>query len=505
VPGPLGWVLLGALALGIWGGLLRKNAQQLAGPVSVLGDGKDDKLVKVLRVAVLRNLDEPGAAPGASPTNPVTNLLDVVGGPVGQISKILDVVYKIAGRRYGYEVATDVTPADQPGASAASVGQVGKDGASDGPTTVLVKLKSIVGERTLASQVFTRATAEQAVRTAGLWAAGQILQMSSRVPSWAAWNAHTAEALSTAFAEDPALPQLEAAVKDAPGSGLLLAMLGHRYELAGRRFDAIDMYARAVAAHPRYLVARYRLGAALAGLRDDAEWQQSQALEREALLRSLQRAAVALHISVLDLTAPAKGQLSQQELFMNLARRFLDELRVDTRLWHRLVCAFRRSERDSVAPLQLIQWGDPGARFHPVVKSVCLAYAPAKDFDAGKLIGYASRPRRWWQVSYNAACGLAYQLPLPIPPDHPDPHEEMDPARAAREEQRRARREQERADRAGAIASQTDVALRMLEQSLLKPGIEQLNANWVTEDVDLDRLHGNARFGQFVRQLRTGA
>jgi hypothetical protein len=460
VPGPLGWVLLGALALGIWGSLLRKNAQQLAGPVSVQGDDKTDaKLLTVLRVAVLRNLAEPGAAPGAGTTNAVTDLIGIAGGALGPVGKIVDVVSKVAGRRYGYEVTMDVTSADT----------------TAGPTTVLIKLKSIAGEQTFATGVFERDTGEAAVRTAGLWAAGRILERSSRIPSWAAWNADTAGALSTAYQEAPTAGQLELAVKNAPGSGLLLAMLGQQYELTGgHRVEAIEMYARAVAAHPRYLVARYRLGAALATMRDDPTWAQLAPQEKEQVLRTIERAAVALHISV---TNPATDKASAQpDLFMRLAREFLHELRVDTRLWHRLVAAIRRSERDAVAPLKLIRWSDPDARFHPVVKSVCLAYAV--DFDGDKVMAYANKPRRWWQVSYNAACGLAYQLPEPTPP-------------ATKESTARQQ--------------QANSALRMLEQTLIKPGIEQLSAEWVNQDADLEKLRSQSRYADFIKQLRAGA
>ncbi len=460
VPGPLGWVLLGALALGIWGALLRTNAQQPAGPVSIQDDAKNDRLHSVLRLAVLQNLTEPGSAPGASPTNPVTDLIEAVGGPLGPVGKILDVVYKVVGRRYGYEVSTDIsTDADSQ------------------RTTVLVKLKSIAGDQTFATQRIDRDTDEHAVRVAGLWAAGKILEMSTRVPSWAAWNADTAEALSTAFLEDPPIEQIEAAARNAPGSGLLLAMLGQRYERAGRRLDAIEAYAKAVAAHPRYVVARYRLGAALAAMRDDVSWQQAGTGERAQLGRCLERAAIALHIPVPPVALRSSDAQVQRKTFMDLARHFLHDLDVDTRLWHRLVSAFRRSERDSIAPLQLIHWSTPGARFHPLVKSVCMAYAEGAQFRSDRLVGYASKPRRWWQVSYNAACGLAYHLPAQAAAGSP--------AAASREALR-------------------DKALAMLEQALLKPGIEQLSAEWVQQDVDLAELRADPRFASYVKHLRRG-
>jgi hypothetical protein len=460
VPGPLGWVLLGALALGIWGALLRTNAMQAAGPVSIQDDGKNEKLLSVLRVAVLENLTEPGSAPGAGSNNPVTDLIEAVGGGLGPIGKILDVVYKVAGRRYGYEVTTDINVDD-----------------ATHRTTVLVKLKSIAGQQTFATQRIDRDTGEEAMRVAGLWAAGKLLEMSTRVPSWAAWNADTAEALSTAFLDDPPIGQLETAVANAPGSGILLAMLGQRYERAGRRFDAIEVYARAVAAHPRYVIARYRLGAALAAMRDDVAWQQATKLERAQLWRCLDRAAVALRISATAMPLRADDVQVQRQMFMQQARRFLHELDIDTRLWHRLVAAFRRSERDAIAPVALIHWTKPGARFHPLVKSVCMAYADGKDFRADRLVSYASKPRRWWQVSYNAACGLAYHLPAAAAADSP--------AAATRDKQR-------------------DLAMSMLEQALLKPGIEQLSAEWVLQDIDLADLRGDPRFASYVKQLRTG-
>ena len=51
------------------------------------GNGKD-QLTAALRVAVLQNVAEPGAAPGSPSTNPVTTLLDIAGGPLSAASKI---------------------------------------------------------------------------------------------------------------------------------------------------------------------------------------------------------------------------------------------------------------------------------------------------------------------------------------------------------------------------------------------------------------------------------
>ena len=114
VPGPLGWVVLGALLLGLLGWLLKVNASQLPGPVEVLpgdtkSDNNDKKLEKVLRVAVLQNVPEPGAAPGAVSANPVTDLLDIASGPLAAVNKIVQSALRVVGRRYGYQVSMDVT------------------------------------------------------------------------------------------------------------------------------------------------------------------------------------------------------------------------------------------------------------------------------------------------------------------------------------------------------------------------------------------------------------
>ena len=114
VPGPLGWVVLGAALLGLLSWLLKINASQLSGPVSVAppGSGADEQLTAALRVAVLQNVAEPGAAPGSPSTNPVTTLLDIAGGPLSAVSKLVQAVQSTVGQRYGYKVTIDVTSGD---------------------------------------------------------------------------------------------------------------------------------------------------------------------------------------------------------------------------------------------------------------------------------------------------------------------------------------------------------------------------------------------------------
>ena len=305
VPGLLGWVVLGALLLGLLGWLLKVNARQLPGPVDVLpGEAKNDndkRLVKVLRVAVLQNVPEPGAAPGADSANPVTDLLAIASGPLAAVNKLVQSVLRVAGKRYGYQVSMDVTTDAPPASSAGTaMGSVGPSFATTraGGTTVLIRVMSISGEVTLASRIFPGPTAESAVRCAGLWAAGYILDRSSRIPSWAAWDAETAHAVTVAAnSSDLTTSSLKSALKEAPNSGILLCLLGHRFELAGRRIDAINCYARAVTAHPRYLVARYRLGIALASMRHDRDWGAKEEAARRDDLRAVETAIAALKVN----------------------------------------------------------------------------------------------------------------------------------------------------------------------------------------------------------------
>jgi hypothetical protein len=209
VPGPLAWAILGLLALGVWAWLLTVNAAQLPGPVSVadanLGSasaapsngskGDQIDLQTVFRIAVLQNINEPGASPGATSTNPVTDLLGVAGSLQG-FAAVVGVAMAITGRRYGYQIDLDLT----------------EDSTASPPTTALVRVKTLSGDRTLASQVIQDRTRVEAVSAGGLWAAGYVLNRSTRIPTWAAWNAETAEALAKSKLETLSMRELEAAV-----------------------------------------------------------------------------------------------------------------------------------------------------------------------------------------------------------------------------------------------------------------------------------------------------
>jgi hypothetical protein len=527
VPGPLGWVVLGAIALGLLAWWVKVNASQLAGPVMLpAASGSDtnananEDLNTVLRVAVLRNLPEPGASPGSTSTNPVTNLLDIVAGPLGVISKILKAVLAVAGRSYGYQINLDVatagasvaspataspatagsTTASSPTAgpttaspttasptTASSAGTttgtaVTSSSASPATTTALIRVIAVSGGVTLRSRTFSSSDPEEAVRSAGLWAAGFILGRSTRVPSWAAWNAETADSLAEAGErESLTISILEGALKGAPDSGILLVLLGHHYELDGQYLPALNCYARAVAAHPRYPVARYRLAATIASLR---YYEGAISLDD---LRVLRLAISALKGRIADdrkwsshltgLTGDAAP--ARDVAFATLAGELLKRLAHDMRYHYRLVSAVRRSERNYNWPGLELSFTTAASRFRQLVNSARWAVEAKSDKKIedskalGKLGTAADKPDSWWQISYNAACGYAAGITEDIAND-----------------QKRER---------------ANIALSFLEQTLVHPGIHQLTASWVQLDPDLQSIRASCpRFARFAAQLRSG-
>ena len=530
VPGPLGWVIMGALLLGLLAWLLKVNASQLAGPVSVMPknpDGTDsgqpagdDQLVTVLRVAVLQNVDEPGAAPGAPSANPVTNLLDIAGGPLSSVSKVVQTVLTVVGKRHGYVVTMDVTTSD-PGVSSSPPGphkltsktkknQPGASGRPPSPgaatkgtattpasasTTVLIRVMSISGGVTLASHLCTSPRDEDAVRTAGFWAAGYILNRSTRIPGWAAWQADTAQALVlTKNSSYQSIAILETALQAAPNSGILLVLLGHHHELVGKTENAISYYARAVTAYPRYVVARYRLAAALATMRHRTNWFEKNEADRADILRGVEAALTTLEMDnwgrdvlkrLLAPTPPpdkttgsssqdagkASGRNSADD-FQELALLLLRDLEVDTWRLFRLVCALRRSERDSIWPSLPLGSTHPAARFQWLVKSARLALGDDKS-QLDELTEKANEPNSWWQISYNAACAYASKVP-----DNAAPEGKRIPGDDA------------------------EAAFKFLERTLVSPGIHQLSSDWVNTDPDLKRLKNDPRFTWYAKQLR---
>lgn len=93
-----------------------------------------------------------------------------------------------------------------------------------------------------------------------------------------------------------------------------------------------------------------------------------------------------------------------------------------------------------------------------LAKSAQLVYG-----DAAKLADvtdHAKRPDSSWQISYNLACYYASTAP--------------------------------------------SLALDALERCLVRPGVEQLTAEWVQRDPDLKAISSSPRFAAFCAQLDQG-
>jgi hypothetical protein len=474
VPGPLGWVLLGALALIVWTWLLQHNARQLAGPVEIeklSGYDPEDKLSEhdaQLRIAVLQNVAEPGAAPGASTINPVTTLLDVAGPDLTLVSRIITAVMSVVGQVHGYTVQADVSePTKTPPAGNADA-QATTGGPAPPATRVLVRVKDLRSKRTLETNLETNDDAATAVTAAGLWAAGYILERSTRIPSWATWNAETASAaLATSKLKEPTLAELETAVRTVPNSGLLLYQLGLAYELEKREREAVHVYARAVAAHPRYLLARYRFATALGMMCHYVEdqWTQLAPESRAPVVRAVDLALQRPRIDVgnaLKKLSTGTERSGAETAFKKVATTVLEDLEHQVRRLALLAASLRRSDRDLLLP---VAHGRRRAGGQPdwLARSARMVYDP--DYpDAAKVLAEANRSGSWWQVSYNAACAKAV---------------------AGR-------------------AHYTE-AMELLEQCLVRPGVEQLDAAWVATDPDLEPLAGWPRFRRYCEMLEGGS
>ena len=129
---------------------------------------------------------------------------------------------------------------------------------------------------------------------------------------------------------------------------------------------------------------------------------------------------------------------------------------------HRLVTAMRRSERDFVWSGLAWNFSTLASRFRQVVASARMAL----EGELEELKEKAARPDSWWQISYNAACGHA--------------------SAQGNDQDRRP------------------TALALLEQTLVRPEVHQLSADWVKKDPDLQNLSESPRFCRFLSQLGSG-
>lgn len=462
VPGPVGWIILGLLALLVLRALMRVNATQMPGPVTV-GEVGDAALKGVLRVALLKNLKTPAAAPGSAVAQSITDLSGFAGPEATALGKVFAAISNAVSPARGFSVDVDVvsvesvstsTKATQSGSTPA--GDVGTD-RSTSPTRVLVRVSNASTQESIGSAIFERESAPKAVQTAGLWAAGFLLRRSSRIPSWASWNEGTAAALDAANAQEPGLASLEEAAKTAPTSGWILVLYGNELELEGRTLDAVGVYARAVAVHPRYLIARYRLAVALGmSAHDDATaWTAAPIASRIALVTSLRQVAVRLKVRD-DLVSSLQLD-PEPDSIRELSRELLTTIVDDMSLSRTWAGSLRRSERS----MDWLGWWHGGRRSNESTKWLAKSALPVYGgADLADVVSHSERPDSSWQVSYNLACHYASTSP--------------------------------------------GAALNALELCLMRPGIEELKRDWVERDPDLAGIAASPRFAAFRARLEQG-
>jgi tetratricopeptide (TPR) repeat protein len=300
----LGWlVLAGALLLGyrwleIQAGLHR------VGPVNITFEGKDRETTEEgahFREAVLRNIPEPGAVPGANALAPVSTLLGEVDAPQGKLVKaLIELVQSVFATTSGYTInvswrsedaassgnaSTDSTPENGTAPALSTAAPTPKGGidpkASDpsaatttapSQSAVFVRILDARTGRQLAISTLHAETAAKAAVKAGYWCAGWIISRSRDIPAWARWDESTADALALLDWEGAAtarIDQLEQAVATAPTAGVLLVSLGYRYDLEDQFGRAMELYARTLRWHPRYFIGRYRASSSLAMIGSD--------------------------------------------------------------------------------------------------------------------------------------------------------------------------------------------------------------------------------------------
>lgn len=436
---------------------LAKSASATAPASGAPGDSKADGAEAqrtMFRTALLRNLPEPAAAPGADAFTSITDLAELSGGAATLLSKLADAIKGIITKPGGYVVSSDVSAPRKAGDE----------------WTVLVRISDQTTGKQLTVKSVSGATASAACGASGFWAAADILSRSSRIPGWARWGPDAAESLALYHEVDKlSVTDLVKALARAPTSGLLLNELGNRYELDGRHLDALMLYARAVAEYPRFFVSRYRMAMSLGIVRSDIEkqWFDAPLGLRLSATGGLGRAFARLK---LDATGLLNGQGLEQLPAVNdpvaakamlkcLTVRLLDRLEADAGRVHLLARALRRSERVIWWPrlLSIPKLFGAAAEDEWLIRS---ARVVEDDRDVNKVKRRALNPHSWWQLSYNLACYHARE-------------------------------------------GETEQAQHWLEVALERPGSGQMGGEWLKKDPDLKNLHGTPRFEWVVAQVST--
>lgn len=485
----VGWVVLAFAALMFWRLTARRSFAELPGPVTIsLNAGSlrtasepearvaDTAQRAAFRVAVLRNVSEPGALPGAAAIQTLTDLAELP-GLNNWFAPVVNAVKSILAIPRGFKVSADVVAPEAPG----------------GQWIVLVRVSDLDSGREIAVSTQTGDSDIKACRSAGYWAAAVVLGRSSRIPSWAGWDSPTSTALALYDEPESTPAGYTRALAKAPSSGVLLQKLAAAYDLAGDLLDSVSMSARAVAAHPRYHVARYRLAGGINMLADSPQvWTSASPATRKRLLGQLTRALGAIRVAPGELAdiarttqesgdpAPPASAEKLTTWFHAIARGMFDRYRRDLTLRGIVGRSLRRSERDIWWSWQIFGRGSIRSVSLWTVRSallICDADSAAKaaadapgaadaadqrrhDRDLDRVCRRAHRPSSHFQLSYNLACYYA---------------------------------------RRGVV----NVALTWLETSLERANSWQITDGWLDVDPDLAPVRTTARYAWVAGQVRS--
>ena len=460
------WLLIGLAALATWRQVERRSARQEPGPVALKftdASGSEEKVERkqLFRTALLTNLKEPAAVPGATQSTALSDLAELALGSDTLPAKVLAALKSIVAEEHGCIVDAQEIP----------------DPDASGAYRVLVRISERDTGRQIAVRTVRGKDAAAAARGAGFWAAATVLGRSTRIPSWAAWSAESYEALAgwdeiadTEQPSDEELATLRRAVGREPTSGLLLHKLADAQNLAGNHTEALELYARAVAAHPQYLIGRYRLAVAVATVAMDADrlWLVQPTSTRLRIGSDVERACRAIGLDPVppaELTAGGSAEL--RSLAIRLYKNLIDDLG-----WRPgLTRLLRRSERQQA----MVDVGQVLTRYGWRERRRWMARAGRAIVDdapptpVSEVEERAADPRSWWQLSYNLACYYAR------------------PRWGQTEPQNVAR------------------AIDWLETALNRPGSGQMAGPWLRIDPDLAALRGDPRFQALVATLNPGA
>ncbi len=256
----LGWAVVGVLGLALFRSVSATSYSRQTGPVTVRdfideagAEAAPSHGARIRAHLADANIHEPGRLPESDSAVSLASLTSEVDSRAGNVAALASALPRLLSGSGGYEVL----------GSAA----VGTD---DQPTTVRVQLRRVRSGRVIYASEMTRERPDEAFRAAALGAAVAVVNRSRRLPSWGRWDNDTGVGLG-AYLEAEKLkldsplrqPLLVTALSKSPSSGLVQVALSHHHIGQGELLHAAVAAAQAVRNSPRFLVARYRLAAAL--------------------------------------------------------------------------------------------------------------------------------------------------------------------------------------------------------------------------------------------------